>query len=189
MHAGDSLLAALRDTEANASAPVVETAPPLEPAKPSGRFVLVSVADSHYAVPEGHVTEVDRVPKITLVPLAPAWLLGVANLRGDVLSVIDLRTFLGLEPTPAHSGRIVIVRLLDEEFATGLLVDAVGQIVRIALDEIRPPASPLEGPLAPYMTGFSVVGDRLVGALDLERLLRAPEIRQFDDRREVATGA
>ncbi len=186
----DSLLDALRATGAReAAAAPAEPAPAPAPAAPSDRFVLVTVADAHYAVPESRVTELDRVPKITLVPRVPAWVRGVANLRGDVLSIVDLRTFQGLEPTSPHTGRMLVVRLLDEEFSTGLLVDAVGQIVTVALDEIRPPASPLEGPLAPYLSGVTVVGERLVAALDLDRLLHAPEIRQFDDPREVAASA
>jgi purine-binding chemotaxis protein CheW len=153
--------------------------------RPGQRYVLFTVAGSTYAVPNACVTEVGRVPKTTLVPLAPAWLRGVTSLRGDVVSVIDLRAWLGLESASSHTGRLLVVRLLEEEFSTGLLVDSVDQIATVPLDSVRAPTSPLEGALAAFLAGACHVGPRFVAVLDLDRLLRSPEIRQFDDGREA----
>jgi purine-binding chemotaxis protein CheW len=113
---------------------------------------------------------------------------GVTNLRGDILSVVDMRMFLGLESTSPHSGRMLVVRLLNEEFATGLLVDAVDRIVAVPRDEITSPA-PLEGPLVAYLSGVCLIGERLVAVLDLDRLLRSPDIRQFDEPKESNVSA
>ena len=148
------------------------------------RFVLLSIASAHYAVPESFVTELDRVPAITPVPRVPAWLRGVTSVRGDILSVIDMRTFLGLEPAAPHSARMLVVRLLDEDFTAGLLVDTVDRIIAIAPGDIVPPASRLEGPLVAYLRGVCTIGDRLVAVLDLDQFLRSSEIRQFDDGNE-----
>jgi purine-binding chemotaxis protein CheW len=157
---------------------------PAAAAPRSARYVQFTIDATAYAVLEAFVTELDRVPAITLVPHTPAWLRGVTNLRGDVLSVVDLRLFLGLDPTSAHTGRMVVVRLLDEEFAVGLLVDGVDRIITLEAGSIHPPASPLEGPLAPYLTGMCAAGEQLVTIFDLERLLRSADIRQFDDVKE-----
>lgn len=151
---------------------------------PAERFVQFTVGDTCYAVLQALVAELDRVPTITMVPQTPAWLRGVANLRGDVLSVVDLRAWLGLDPMPAHAGRLLVVRLPDDEVTVGLLVDAVGQIVALEADGIRPPASPLEGPLAPFLRGVAVAGERLVAVVDLDRWLRSPDLRQFEDPKE-----
>ncbi len=180
--AAPSLLDAVATADAQADLRPEATVAP-EPARVA-RFVLFSVASTCYGVSEGFVTELRRIPKITIVPQTPSWLRGVANLRGDVLSVVDLRAYLGLDATSPHSGRMLIVRLLDEEFAVGLLVDAVDRIIALEPEDIRPPASPLEGPLAPFMTGVCVVDERLVVVLDLGRLLRSPDIRQFDEGKE-----
>jgi purine-binding chemotaxis protein CheW len=147
----------------------------------TGRYVLLSVASTHYAIPEAYVTELERVPRITLVPRVPAWLCGVANLRGDIVSVIDLRTYLGHPPHAPASARLLVVRLLDEPFTTGLIVDAVDRIVTLHADDVKAPASPFEGALAPFVSGVSTIGDRLVAVLDVDRLLRSPDIRQFDE--------
>jgi purine-binding chemotaxis protein CheW len=153
------------------------------------RYVLLSIASAHYAVLEAFVTELERIPKITPVPRVPAWIRGVTNLRGDVLSVIDLRAFLGLDPSSSHSARMIVVRLLTEEFSTGLLVDGVDRIVAVPADEIAPPESSLEGPLAPYLRGMCVIDERLVAVLDLNRLLRSSEIRQFEETKDETDGA
>ena len=145
------------------------------------RYLLLSIAGSHYAVPESSVTELERVPHVTVVPRTPAWMRGVTNVRGDIVSVIDMRSFLGLEAHQAPTARMLVVRLLDEPFATGLLVDAVDRIVTVHAGAITAPASPLEGPLAPFLSGVCEIGERLVAVLDIDRLLRSDDIRQFDE--------
>jgi purine-binding chemotaxis protein CheW len=154
----------------------------LDQRTPQGqRYLLLTIASSHYVVLEAFVTELERVPAITPVPHVPAWIRGVTNLRGDILSVIDMRTFLGLESTSPNTARMLVVRLLDEEFTAGLLVEAVDRIVTVPPDEIRPPASALEGSLAPYVSGVCAIGERLAAVLDLDALLRSPSIRQFEE--------
>jgi purine-binding chemotaxis protein CheW len=152
------------------------------------RYVLLSIASANYAVREAYVTELERVPKITPVPHVPAWVRGVTNLRGDILSVIDMRTFLGLDQSLSQSARMLVVRLLNEDFATGLIVDGVDRIVAVTPNQITPPESSLEGPLAPYLVGMCVVDERLVAVLDLDQLLRSAEIRQFEELAEEAGG-
>ncbi len=180
-----SLVDAIAAADSQLDGPVAATATVARQggrnAAPGHRYVLLSIASAHYAVREAFVTELERVPKITLVPHVPAWVRGVTNLRGDILSVIDMRTFLGLDSSPSHSARMLVVRLLHEEFATGLLVDGVDRIVAVTPEQITPPESALEGPLAPYLSGICEIDDRIVAILDLDRLLRSSAIRQFEE--------
>jgi len=158
--------------------------PPAPQHRPGTRFVRFTVGNTAYAVGEAFVTELDRVPRVTVVPQTPMWLRGVTNLRGDILSVVDLRIYLGLDPTPTSTGRMLVLRLPSEDFALGLLVDGVDSIVTIDDEGIHPPASTLEGALAPFLRGMALVDDRLIAVLDLDRLLRSSDIRQFDDTQE-----
>ena len=151
------------------------------------RLVLFSIAAADYAVSETFVTELERIPQITPVPRVPAWVRGVTNLRGDILSVIDMRAFLRLDGPAPPSARLLVVRVPDEDFATGLLIDAVHRIVAVPSDAIAPPATPLDGPLAAYLRGVCQVNERLVAVLDLDRLLRSADVRQFDDPQDVVT--
>jgi chemotaxis signal transduction protein len=179
-----NLVEAIAAADGHVDAPVAATAAARDTGKDAAhghRYVLLSIASANYAVPEAFVTELERVPKITPVPHVPAWVRGVTNLRGDILSVVDMRTFLGLEASSSHSARMLVVRLLNEDFATGLLVDGVDRIVSVPPAQITPPESALEGPLAPYLVGMCVIEERLVAVLDLDRLLRSAEIRQFEE--------
>ena len=181
-----TLLEALADDAAAAVVPLATDSAPRRMSARADRHVVFTSAGSAYAVLETSVTEAGRIPKITRVPRVPEWVRGVTSLRGEVLSVLDLRVFLGLEPTSLHTGRLLVVRLTpreDDELSLGLLVDSVDQIASVPRDDLRPPASPLEGALAPFVTGVARLGERLVAALDLDALLGSADIRQFDDRK------
>ena len=185
MDAHASLLDAItaRDREIDTGSPAAAAmrSPELAASK---RFLLLSIAAGHYAIPEAYVTELERVPRITLVPQTPPWIRGVTNVRGDIVSVIDMHRFLRLDTEPGPAARLLVVRLLDEPFSTGLIVDAVDRIVPVNSDSITPPAAPLDGPLAPFLGGVCEIGDRLVAVLDIDRFLRSTEIRQFDDSKD-----
>lgn len=156
----------------------------------SDKKVLVfSVAETHYAVPLAQVAEVRRIPGITPVPRTPRWVSGITNVRGDVMSVVDLHAYLGEgNASPLH-GRLLIVRQTEEIFSVGLLVDRVDQIVSIPAARIVPPAAPLEGQLAPFVRGLCEHESRIVAVLALDRFLRSTDIRQFDEASNDQTSA
>ena len=180
-----TLLDAIRegDRQLDAAGDPLPASAAAEPVAPR-RFVLLSIASGHFAIPEAHVTELERVPRITLVPHTPEWMLGVTNVRGDIVSVIDMHRLLHLDSQPGPAARLLVVRLLDEPFTTGLIVDGVDRIVAVNGDAITAPAAPLEGPLAPFLAGVCEIGDRLVAVLDIDRFLRSSEIRQFEDSQD-----
>ena len=152
------------------------------------RYVVFTVAGAQYAVQETFVTELDRVPKITTVPNVPAWVRGVTNRRGDILSVIEIRSLLGLDRIAAANERMLVVRLLDDSCSLGMLVDAVQQIVTVAAEDVRPPAATLEGVLAPFMRGVFEFNDKAVAVLDLDFMLRTEPVRQFDEPPDADEG-
>jgi purine-binding chemotaxis protein CheW len=180
-----TLLAAVTAADALLESPLAAGTVAERDNAPQQRFVLLTIAGTDYAIAEAFVTELERVPGITPVPRVPHWMRGVTNMRGDILSVIDMRRFLNLDGAAPAAARLLVVRLLDEPFAAGLLVDAVDRIVAVAGDHITAPASPLSGPLAPFLGGVFQIGDRLVTLLDIDRLMRSSEIRQFDEPKEA----
>jgi purine-binding chemotaxis protein CheW len=177
-----TLLDALRADDAPALDFVTADATPSAPVR-RDRYVVFIVAGTAYAVRETSVTEVERIPAITPVPRVPAWLRGVTSLRGEVLSIVDLRIYLGLDATSLHAGRVLVVRLGDDDLSLGLLVDRVDHIASVTADGVRPPESPLEGPLAPYLAGVARLGGQTAAVLDLDALLTSADLRQFDDRK------
>lgn len=144
-------------------------------------FVVFSVGATRFAIPLANVQEVGGVPPSARVPRVPAWIRGVANLRGDVLALVDVALLLEvpLAESPG-GGRLLVVRLPEDDLTTGFLVDQVDAIAPIAEDALRESAAPIPGKAAAFLRGVAPVEDRLVAVLDLARLLRSPEMRSFE---------
>ena len=183
-HILDEMVAAIDAT----IAPEEESALTLAPAarKPQVRtaeeqLVVFTLGGVDYGVAIANLREVGRLPSVTPVPNVPTWVLGVANIRGDVVSLVDLRAFLGLEPFGRQtSARMLVARDRQEEVTAGLVVDQVKGIRYVTADRINPATSPIEDRVAPYLRGFTEQDGRLLVLLDLNRLLLSPEMRQFE---------
>ena len=125
--------------------------------------VRVRVADEHYALAVEDVLEVAELGDVTPVPGAGAAVLGVRNLRGQVLPVVDLATVFELPP--AQSDRIVIAE--RGGLRAGLAVDAVAGV------EELPDAS--EEVDSPHLVGAALADGALVGVIDVGSVLEAVE--------------
>jgi purine-binding chemotaxis protein CheW len=165
---------------AAASLLAAATAPGLF-AEAGERYLIFTLADTDYAIDAGQVLEVGPPPRLTPVPNVPEWVLGLANLRGDIVSVVDVRQFLGLGHTsPGPRGRMLMVRARDEELSTGLLVDQVRGIRRLRREELLGADAVADDRIAPYVQGVCEHGGALLVLLDLDRLLLSAEFRQFE---------
>jgi purine-binding chemotaxis protein CheW len=96
--------------------------------------------ETSYAIPVERVREIVRLRAVTSVPHMPSWVIGVVGLRGEVVQVVDLRMRLGIATRDATRSTRVIVLHGDDERVTGILVDAVDQVLRISEEAIRPAA-------------------------------------------------
>lgn len=145
------------------------------------QHVLFDLAGAEYAVSIANVIEIGRPPDVTPVPNVPDWVLGVANLRGEVISMVDLRTFLGMDGTSyGQASRMLVARASEENVTTGLIVDRVSGIRYLSVDRIVTPGALIEGRVAPYLRGVYEHDGRLLVVLNMERLLLSPEMHQFE---------
>jgi purine-binding chemotaxis protein CheW len=94
----------------------------------SERFVLFYLDDTTFAVSSKYVAEVDRVLAVTPIPNVPDWFLGISNLRGDLLSVVDLRTFWNKTSIAPQKSKTIILRSAQDSFEIAFVVDKVGEI-------------------------------------------------------------
>ena len=129
----------------------------------SGLHVRVRVADEHYALPVADVLEVAELGDVTPVPAAGAAVLGVRNLRGQVLPVVDLATVFELRPTQPE--RIVIAE--RGGLRAGFAVDAVAGVEQL------PEAS--EEVDSRHLAGAALTDGTLVGVIDVGSVLQAVE--------------
>jgi len=141
-------------------------------AEETQKYILFSLSGAKYGMPLSQVLEISRVPKLMPLPHVPDWLLGVTNLRGDIISVIDLHSFLGLSQETRHeSGRMCVVRADRQELVTGLMVDRVDGLALLKSDKINSTTSRLEGNIAQHMHGITEHEGQLLRILNLDSLL------------------
>ncbi len=123
-----------------------------------------------FGVPVEFVQEVLRTPRIAAVPLAPPSIAGLLNLRGQVVTVFDLRCRLGFARRAADDpGVTVIVRSSDGP--VGLLADEIGDVIELDEKSFETPPETLQGEARRLITGAYKLKERLLLALDLERTL------------------
>ena len=117
-----------------------------------------------------HVQEINNNIAVTVVHRAPDYVRGVINLRGEIVTVVDLRIKFGFEPTIQGSeAQIVIVRQGDENI--GLLVDAINDVVNANERDIEPPPSNLSGVAGRFFKGIYKLEHDLVAILNIDELL------------------
>ena len=119
----------------------------------------------------GHVSEVFEVDSITPVPGAPSTLIGVANLRGAVIPLADLRPSLGVSATDSSSSLKYAVVIRHGSQQIGILVDTVPEIRTVRQDEFL--AAPAQGTAnaQPLVSALLRVEERMSGVMEVPRLL------------------
>jgi purine-binding chemotaxis protein CheW len=130
-----------------------------------------------YGVPITSLHEIVRVPEITAVPDAPDYLEGVINLRGKIVSVMDLRKRFGQKQvTLKKRNRILVVEHSGR--LAGLIVDSASEVLKIPGEDVEvPPAAFQEGGLN-CVTGLGKVRGRLIVLLDMTKLLAPASLLQ-----------
>jgi purine-binding chemotaxis protein CheW len=133
--------------------------------------VVVRLGGSRYALPMGAVAEVGRPPGLTRVPGVPAWLAGVANWRGRVLAVLDLRPLLAA-PAAAFDRRARLVVLHRSGVAVGVLTEGVEGTHWLEPEQLEPALAHLPGSASELLLGQSTDAGGPCGVVDLDALYR-----------------
>lgn len=138
----------------------------------SQQFCTFFLDDLFFGVEVERVQEVIRHQKTTRVPLAPKVIGGLINLRGQIVTAIDLRHRLQLpEGKPGHEPMNVVVR--TDDGAVSLLVDEIGDVVEVDESDFEAPPDTLQGSERELIRGAFKLKGRLLLRLDSERALRA----------------
>jgi purine-binding chemotaxis protein CheW len=116
--------------------------------------VTFGLANERYAVETRHVREVVRFADFTPVPGAPDFLVGLINLRGEVLAVFDLRRSFGVAASaPTDLARVIV--LGNERAECGVLADAVHEVTVLRIDEVHEPPGSVAGAGRDYLRGVT----------------------------------
>lgn len=123
-----------------------------------------------YGVPITSLHEIVRVPEITAVPDSPEYMEGVINLRGKIVSVIDLRKRLGIKQVaPSRRNRILVVE--HKGRLSGLIVDSASEVLKIPVSDVEDSPTTLQEGSTSCVTGLGKHKGRLIVLLDMTKLL------------------
>lgn len=137
------------------------------------QFATFFVDGLFFGVEVLKVQEVIRYQEMTRVPLAPQMVQGLINLRGQIVTAIDLRRRLELPPLTSNQLPMnVVVR--NEDGAVSLLVDTTGDVLEIHDDTYERPPETLSGVARELIKGVYKLNDRLLLVLDIERTMTLP---------------
>jgi len=126
----------------------------------------------HYGMDSSFIREVHPLKEFTPVPCTPDFVVGISNIRGQILSIIDIKKFFGLpEKGLTDLNRVIIVETPRMEL--GILADRINGIRRIRIQDLQSQLPTLTGIRADYLRG--VTGDRMV-VLDVEKILNDSKI-------------
>jgi purine-binding chemotaxis protein CheW len=132
------------------------------------QFATFKLAGYLFGIEVVKVQEVLRYQRMTPVPLAPAEIAGLINLRGQIVTALDLRVRLGLPGRPDDRLPMnVVVR--TPEGSLSLLVDEIGDVIEVSEDTFERPPATLTGPARLLVRGAYKLTERLMLVLDTER--------------------
>src|SRR5579883_802622 len=129
-----------------------------------------------FGVPIKLVHEIVRVPDITAVPDSPEFVEGVINLRGKIVSVVDLRKrFRESQIAPNKKNRILVAEVDGK--MVGLIVDAASEVLKLSASQVEEPPNVFEEGELHYVTGIGKLNGRLILLIDLTKVLQKGELK------------
>jgi chemotaxis signal transduction protein len=119
-----------------------------------------------------------RSPQLTHIPGLPGWVLGVTNFHGEIISVVHLAQFLGINRTHT-GGEVVVLVAHTADQRIGLVVDDVETIYTTLADQVASPSFRIDPGIVPYLRGAVERNGEFVRLLHGERLLLGQQMQQF----------
>lgn len=155
----------------------------LQNAQPSteslaGKYLTFNLAEDEFGVRVLKVREIMGMQEITAVPQSPAYLMGVINLRGKVIPVVDLRLKFG-GPAAEYTRRTCIIVMQietgTESAMIGLLVDSVSEVINLSDDQIQK-ANEIAGTVAEYVLAIAKAKGKTVVLLDANKVISTKDL-------------
>lgn len=146
--------------------------------KPTVRVLKFTLGEENYCILVTQSKEVIKAPEITSIPMSPSFVKGIINLRGEIISVLDIREFFGLaEPQKVTDSRIVVTDVAG--YTVGILADSLEGTDDIEEDSIQEPLATLKQELRNYTKGQIQHDDKILILLDMEKVLKCDDIKKL----------
>ncbi len=153
---------------------------------PVTQYLTVNLGDEEYGADILAVREIRGWNAVTRIPQAPHYVLGVLNLRGAIVPVLDLRLRFGLPSVEYGATTVtVIVTVAGRNF--GVVVDAVSDVLTVQPGDIRPVPDMGTAVDTEYLKGLVSIGERMVLLLDVDKLLQPQDAQMLEAALPAAT--
>ena len=152
-------------------------------------LVTFRVGSELFGVPISAVQEIVRVPAIARIPQSPEFVEGVINLRGRVITVIDMKKRLGqpvieIDEAASRKARILVVEA--EGRLVGVIVDEVAEVLRLSEDQTEAAPPMVAGLSNQYIRGVGKLKDDLLILIEIEKILTADQLLAIDELQTAA---
>jgi purine-binding chemotaxis protein CheW len=156
-----------------------------------GKYLTFALGKEEYGLQILKVREIIGFMDITAVPRTPPYVKGVINLRGQVISVIDLRSKFGMEPAERTDETCIIVVEIQtgaggRKLSTGIVVDRVSEVLNIAGETIEDPPAFGSSVQTDFILGMGKIGDSVKILLDIDKVLSTDDIAALGSVRQAA---
>ncbi|WP_439882795.1 chemotaxis protein CheW [Pontibacter sp. MBLB2868] len=148
-------------------------------------LIVFKLGAEYYAIKIEQVKEVTVTPEITRMPRTPEFVKGVANIRGDIIAIVDLEQRFGIRPAPVvdelHANLTYTLVIEAKDYSIGVVVKEMPQSLNLGMSKIDKAPSFLQDTniQESYIEGIAKVDNRLIIVLDMFRILSGDEIKQL----------
>lgn len=147
----------------------------------AGKYLTFKLGAEEFGLEILKVQEIIKMMDITKIPRTPEFVRGVINLRGKVISVVDLRAKFGLEAVATTDKTCVIVVQVKRTagmLVMGIIVDEVSEVLDVAGGQIEPPPAFGARVDTDFILGMGKVGKKVIMLLDVDKVLSSDEVEQ-----------
>lgn len=138
------------------------------------QIVCFKIGNEEYGIDILQVQEILKVPKITKLPKSRSHIMGVIDLRGKVIPIIDLGKKFGIIADLSNSSRTIVVDIDGKR--VGLAIDSVSHVIKVDLNEIEPPPPVVKGISGKYIVGIAKLKTGFVVILDINQIFSAEDL-------------
>lgn len=131
------------------------------------QYIVVQIGNEKYGMDIGYVDNIIRMQKITRVPKAQSYFMGIINLRGEIVSVMSARKKMGLEDDVFTNASRIIILKIEEKGLIGVIVDEVCEVVTLDDSEIEPVTQNTKDGKELFINGIGKKGDTLISLFEI----------------------
>lgn len=143
----------------------------IEAAEATVQYVNFQVGKEFYAVEIANVIEIVKVPRISFLPSAPRFILGLMNLRGNIIPVVNTHKLFSVGNF-LHAEKSCIIIINVDKSNLGFLVDSVSQVIELRREDIDQPMVTLDMEKTAYILGEANIDGQVVAILDIAKLVK-----------------